>query len=155
MLPQRAKQFKICIVTAALDSEDYALRVNAVYDPSLRGSVGRERTPSSTYAPVAGKPVFSNLVIHELSRSATPMINSGGLFKIARGCSTVWISNWPRDIPSYLCKLKNAVPNSTTHLHVPFACPPWLELLFHAGATVASGQHIINDNVSLLCGQCS
>lgn len=43
---------------------------------------------------------------------------------------------------------------STTHLHVPFACPPWLEL-FHAGATVASGQHIINDNVSLLCGQCS
>jgi acid stress-induced BolA-like protein IbaG/YrbA len=45
MLPQRTKQFKICIVTAALDSKDYALRVNTVYEPSLRAWEEKELHP--------------------------------------------------------------------------------------------------------------
>jgi hypothetical protein len=104
-------------------------------------SMGRERTPSCIYTPVAGKPVFSNLVIYERTRSATPMINSRGPFKLARGCSTMLITinlriSLVNSVSSWV------VSTSSTSLHVQFTSFYWLKLLFHAGATVASGQYI-------------
>jgi hypothetical protein len=115
-------------------------------------SVGRERTPSCIYTPVAGKPVFSNLIIYKHTHSATPMINSRGLFKLARGCSTVLITIDLR-ISLVISVSSWVVSTSSASSHVQFASFCWLKLLFHAGATVASGQHITKDNVSLpLCG---